>query len=233
VIDKLEKRGLVKLERSKEDRRFYAADLTPAGRRMIRSVFPRHVAMVAKEMNTLTSGEQEELSRLCNKQAFGEWVSRPFRQTEDSMLKKLFQTEDDTATLILRVLLGVVFFPHGMQKLLGWFGGYGFSGTYGFFTGSLGIPAIFAVLAILAEGLGSLGLLTGLLTRIAAFGITVNMTVAVLMIHHRFGFFMNWNGKQPGEGIEFHLLVIAIGIALMIRGGGKWSVDRAITGKMK
>ncbi len=144
------------------------------------------------------------------------------------MLKRLFETDSDTATLVLRVLLGVVFFPHGMQKLFGLFGGYGFSGTFGFFTGSLGIPALFAVLAILAEGLGSLGLLSGLLTRIAAFGITVNMIVAVLMIHHKFGFFMNWDGKQAGEGIEYHLLAIAIGIALMIRGGGKWSVDRVI-----
>ncbi len=146
------------------------------------------------------------------------------------MWKKLVQTPDDTAYLILRLFLGVVFFPHGMQKLFGWFGGYGFSGTYGFFTGSLGIPAVFAVLAILAEGLGSLGLLTGLLTRIAALGITVNMIVAVLMIHYKFGFFVNWDGKQAGEGIEYHLLAIAIGIALMIRGGGKWSIDRAIAG---
>ncbi len=148
------------------------------------------------------------------------------------MLKKLFQTEDDTATLILRVLLGVVFFPHGMQKLFGLFGGYGFSGTYGFFTGS-GIPALFAVLAILAEGLGSLGLLTGFLTRLSALGIGTNMVVAVLTIHHKFGFFMNWDGKQAGEGIEFHLLAIAIAIALVIRGAGKWSIDRVIADKVK
>ncbi len=150
------------------------------------------------------------------------------------MFKKLFQTENDTATMILRVLLGVVFFPHGMQKLFGWFGGYGFGGTMGFFTGQMGIPAVFAFLAIMAEGLGSLGLLTGLLTRIAAFGITVNMVVAVYMIHWHNGFFMNWfgamtsAGKPAGEGFEYHLLVIAIGIALMIRGGGKWSIDRVI-----
>ncbi len=148
------------------------------------------------------------------------------------MLKKLFQTENDTATMILRVLLGVVFFPHGMQKLFGWFGGYGFSGSYGFFTGS-GIPALFAVLAILAEGLGSLGLLTGLLTRVSALGIGTNMVVAVLMIHHKFGFFMNWDGKQAGEGFEYHLLVIAIALALIIKGGGKWSIDRVIAKKVK
>lgn len=155
------------------------------------------------------------------------------------MLKKLFQTEDDAAVFILRILLGIVFFPHGMQKLLGWFGGYGFAGSMGFFTGQMGIPAIFAFLAIMAEGLGSLGLLTGLLTRVAAFGITVNMIVAVYMIHWHNGFFMNWfgaitsAGKPAGEGFEFHLLVIAIGIALMIKGGGKWSLDRVISGKIK
>ena len=148
------------------------------------------------------------------------------------MFKKLLQTDNDTATMILRVLLGVVFFPHGMQKLFGWFGGYGFSGTFGFFTGSMGVPALFAVLAILAEGLGSLGLLSGFLTRLAALGIGTNMVVAVLMIHHNFGFFMNWDGKQAGEGIEYHILVVAIALALIIKGGGRWSVDRVIAKKV-
>jgi putative oxidoreductase len=144
------------------------------------------------------------------------------------MLKKLFQTEDDTAVLILRVLLGVVFFPHGMQKLLGWFGGYGFAGTMDMFTTKLAIPAVFAFLAIMAEGLGSLGLITGFLTRVAAFGITINMIVAVYLMHWQNGLFMNWFGNQKGEGFEYHLLVIAMGIALMIKGGGKWSVDKGI-----
>ncbi len=147
------------------------------------------------------------------------------------MLKKLLKTEDDTATLILRVLLGVVFFPHGMQKLLGVYGGPGFEGAMHMFTTNLGIPAVFAFLAIMAEGLGSLGLLTGLLTRVAAFGITVEMIVAVKMLHWQNGFYMNWFGNQKGEGFEYHLLVIAIGIALMIKGGGKWSVDRLIAKK--
>jgi putative oxidoreductase len=148
------------------------------------------------------------------------------------MLKKLFQTSDDTATLVLRVLLGVVFFPHGMQKLLGWFGGPGFEGTMGFFTGTLGIPVIFAFLAIIAEGLGSLGLITGFLTRLSAFGIAVNMAVAVYMLHWQNGFFMNWFGKQAGEGYEYHLLVIAMAIALIIKGGGKLSVDGIVAEKL-
>jgi len=149
------------------------------------------------------------------------------------MIKILFQTEDDKVALILRVLLGVVFFPHGMQKLLGWYGGLGFSGTMNMFTANMGIPALFAFLAIMAEGLGSLGLLTGFLTRVAAFGITVNMIVAIKMVHWQNGFFMNWFGSQKGEGFEFHILVIAIGIALMIRGGGALSIDKALAGHLK
>jgi putative oxidoreductase len=155
------------------------------------------------------------------------------------MLKKLFQTNDDVALLVLRVMLGLVFFPHGMQKLTTMFGGYGFEGTMGFFTGKLGVPAVFAFLAIMAEGLGWMGLVSGFLTRIAAFGIGMNMAVAVYMIHWHNGFFMNWygvmtsEGKPAGEGFEFHLLVIAIALALMIRGGGKWSIDKAIADGMK
>jgi putative oxidoreductase len=144
------------------------------------------------------------------------------------MLRKLVQTNDDIALLVLRLMLGVVFFPHGMQKLFGWYGGGGFSGTMDMFTTNLGIPAVFAFLAIMAEGLGSLGLIAGLLTRVAAFGITVNMVVAVYLLHFQHGFFMNWFGNQKGEGYEYHLLVIAIGIALMIKGGGKWSVDKGM-----
>jgi putative oxidoreductase len=144
------------------------------------------------------------------------------------MFKKLTQTDPDSATLVLRVLLGLVFLPHGLQKTLGWFGGYGFSGTMGFFTGTLGIPAAFAFLAILAEFLGSLGLIAGLFTRVAAFGIGVMITVAAFMLHVQNGFFMNWFGSQKGEGFEYHILAAAIAVALVIRGGGKWSADRAI-----
>jgi len=141
------------------------------------------------------------------------------------VLRKLLQTEDDVAALVLRLALGIVIFPHGAQKALGWFGGFGFSGTMGFFTGTLGIPALLAFLAILAEFAGSLGLIVGLLGRVAAFGIACNMVVAALMVSLPHGFFMNWSGKQAGEGIEFHLLALGIAIALMIRGSGAASVD--------
>jgi putative oxidoreductase len=149
------------------------------------------------------------------------------------MFKKLLSTNDDIAALVLRVLLGLVFFPHGMQKLTTMFGGFGFTGTMGFFTDKLGVPAVFAFLAILAEGLGWIGLIAGFLTRVAAFGIAVEMAVAVYMLHWQNGFFMNWFGKQKGEGFEYHILVIAIALALMIKGGGKWSLDKAIADGMK
>jgi putative oxidoreductase len=152
---------------------------------------------------------------------------------EAHMFKKLIQTKDDVAVLVLRLMLGIVFFPHGMQKLFGWFGGPGFSGMMGMFTDKMGVPGVFAFLAIMAEGLGSLGLITGLLTRVAAFGIAVNMAVAVYMLHWQNGFFMNWFGNQKGEGYEFHLHVIAIAVVLIIKGGGKWSVDKAISDNMK
>jgi len=142
------------------------------------------------------------------------------------MFRKLTATDNDAAIAILRLVLGVVFFAHGAQKLLGWFGGYGFTGTMGFFTGMMHIPAPFAVLAIAAEFLGGLGLIFGLFTRVAAFGIFCNMVVAVAMIHHQFGLFMNWTGAQKGEGFEFHLLVLAITVFLMIRGAGAASIDR-------
>jgi putative oxidoreductase len=145
------------------------------------------------------------------------------------MIRKLLATDDDAATVILRVVLGLVFFVHGAQKMLGWFGGFGFSGTMGFFTGTMHIPAPLAFLAIAAEFFGGLGLIVGFLTRIAAFGIAVNMLVAIALVHSSFGFFMNWNGRQRGEGFEFHLLVLAMTAFLMIRGAGAFSVDRALT----
>ena len=125
------------------------------------------------------------------------------------MLQKIVRTKDDYAITILRVVAGIVFFAHGSQKMLGWFGGYGFSGTMGFFTHQLGIPAPFAFLAICAEFFGGLGLIVGFLGRIAAFGIMCNMIVAVMMIHRHNGLFMNWFGNQKGEGYEYHLLAIA------------------------
>ena len=145
------------------------------------------------------------------------------------MIRRIYATDDSAATAILRVVLGIVFFAHGAQKMLGWFGGFGFAGTMGFFTGMMHIPAPLAFLAIAAEFFGGIGLILGFLTRIAAFGIGVNMLVAIMTVHHNFGFFMNWTGTQKGEGFEFHLLVLAMVAFLMIRGGGAFSIDRLLT----
>jgi putative oxidoreductase len=149
------------------------------------------------------------------------------------MLRKLISTDNDSATAVLRFVLGVIFFAHGAQKMLGWFGGYGFSGTMGFFTDVMHIPVLFAFLALTAEFFGGLGLILGFLTRIAALGIFFNMVVAIAMVHYRFGFFMNWTGAQKGEGFEYHLLVLAITAFLMIRGAGAVSIDRVLASPAK
>ncbi|HEX7574457.1 MAG TPA: DoxX family protein [Bacteroidota bacterium] len=149
------------------------------------------------------------------------------------MWKRLLQTSDDVTDLILRLALAVVIFPHGAQKALGWFGGDGFSGTLGFFTGKMGVPTVFALLVIAAEFLGSLGLFVGLLARVAAFGIFCVMAVAVTMVHSKVGFFMNWTGRMPAgnEGFEYHILAMALALAVMVRGAGPVSFDRVLSGK--
>ena len=139
----------------------------------------------------------------------------------------LFQTDGTIVPFILRLTLAIVIFPHGAQKALGWFGGHGLRGTLQFF-GSQGIPLPLALLAVAAEFLGSLGVAVGLLTRVAAFGIACVMVVAILTVHHRFGFFMNWFGTQKGEGFEYHLLALGIAIALILGGAGQWSLDALI-----
>ena len=116
------------------------------------------------------------------------------------MLNKLLETREDFSTMALRITLGLVIFPHGAQKLFGWFGGYGFAGTMHHFTENMGIPYIFALLAILAESFGALGLIVGLGTRIAALGVGATIGVAAFIGHVQHGFFMNWFGKQAGEG---------------------------------
>lgn len=145
-----------------------------------------------------------------------------------SVARTLLATDNSVLLTILRLTLGLVMLPHGLQKTVGWFGGSGFSGTMEYFTTGAGIPALFALLAILAESAGALGLITGLLTRVAAVGVGSVMVVAAFM-HRANGFFMNWTGAQTGEGFEYHLLAIAIAAVLVIGGGGRFSVDRAIT----
>lgn len=147
---------------------------------------------------------------------------------EGCCMKALFATDDGWTGLLLRLTLGLVIFPHGAQKLLGWYGGFGFSGTMGFFTDVMHLPWIIAFLVIIGESFGSVALLLGLLTRFTAASLAVIMVGAIVTTHIPHGFFMNWFGKQQGEGFEYHLLVIGIAAALLVTGSGKWSVDREL-----
>ena len=131
----------------------------------------------------------------------------------------------DFALLFVRLGLGMVFFAHGAQKLLGWFGGAGFAATMESFQTNMGLPAILVFLVIIAEFFGSLGLLFGLLTRLSALGVFSVMIGAIYFVHWRNGFFMNWTGKQTGEGYEYHLLVIAMALSIIAAGAGKLSLD--------
>ncbi len=148
------------------------------------------------------------------------------------MLARIFKTDDDNVQAFLRTVLAVVFLAHGSQKVLGWFGGYGFHNTMGYFTQMMHIPEAFAFLAIAAEFLGGLGLIAGLLGRVAALGIAVEMAVAVALVHAQYGFFMNWTGAQKGEGFEYHVLAIALALAIVIRGAGAYSLDRVLYSKL-
>lgn len=144
------------------------------------------------------------------------------------MLERFLTTDHSKTAFAQRVLLGAVMLPHGAQKLLGSLGGYGFAGTMGYFTGTLHLPWLLAFLVILSESLGSLLLVIGLGTRLAAFGVVATMIGAVLTTHLQVGFFMNWFGAQTGEGFEYHLLALALAVPLVVRGGGAWALDRQL-----
>jgi len=146
-------------------------------------------------------------------------------------MKKLLVTNaENTTALLARLALGVVVFPHGAQKLLGWFGGYGFDGTMGFLTGTAGLPSVIALLVILIEFFGAIFLIAGFATRLAAIGILGNFIGVVVTSNLNNGFFMNWY-QQPnkGEGLEYFILLFGLAIISLIAGGGKASVDAAIT----
>ncbi|MBS1715594.1 MAG: DoxX family protein [Armatimonadetes bacterium] len=144
--------------------------------------------------------------------------------------QRVLSTSDDFALTVLRISAAVVVWPHGAQKLLGWFGGHGPEGTVGFMGQALGVPPALAWLVIIAEFFGSIALALGLLTRVAALGIFSTLAVAVVMVHLPNGFFMNWTGQQKGEGIEYFLFALPVLAILLWRGAGAWSVDKALTG---
>lgn len=133
--------------------------------------------------------------------------------------------------LVVRSLVAIVVAAHGFQKLFGWFGGFGFEGTMGFFTGVVGLPYFVSLLIILAESIGMIALAFGLFSRILATSIIVIMVGAILTTHGQFGFFMNWFGSQAGEGYEFHLLVIGLASVVSLNGGGAYSLDALIRKK--
>jgi putative oxidoreductase len=144
------------------------------------------------------------------------------------MLTWMLGTEGDWVIAIIRIVLGVVFFAHGAQMALGWFGGAGLQSTVRVFREQLRMPAPLAMLAVAAEFLGGLGLIVGLLSRIAAFGIAVVMSVALLVVHRKFGFFMNWFGEKQGHGIEYHVLVLALALVVIVKGAGAFSLDQVL-----
>jgi putative oxidoreductase len=147
------------------------------------------------------------------------------------MFKRLLQTTDDPVFTVIRLVLGLVFFAHGAQKMLGWFGGYGFSGTLSAFSAS-GMPTPLALLVILTEFFGSVALICGAFARVASGAIALLMVGAIAMVHAHFGFYMNWFGQQKGEGFEYHLLAIGLAAAVLVRGAGSFSVDGLLSKRM-
>jgi putative oxidoreductase len=129
--------------------------------------------------------------------------------------------------LVVRVTVAFTMLSHGVQKLFGWFGGYGFEGTMGFFTNTIGLPYLIALLIILTETIGMILLLIGFLSRY--FGIAVIVILlGAIWFHWPNGFYMNWSGNLSGEGFEFHIVLIALALVLSINGGGTYSLDRFI-----
>jgi putative oxidoreductase len=146
------------------------------------------------------------------------------------MLKIFLKTDRSPAQLFIRVVLGVVMFPHGAQKALGWFGGPGFAQTLQAFA-DMGFPVWSSLVLMGIELVGAILLIFGFFTRLWALGIGISITICMFMNHVQNGFFMNWFGQQKGEGFEYHILVIGIAFVLIIKGGGLLSVDGAISKK--
>src|SRR6201993_747830 len=144
------------------------------------------------------------------------------------MIENLICTHADWVVGIARVVLGIIFFAHGAQKMLGWFGGPGLAGSMRTFTEHVRLPSTLAFLVIAGEFFAGIGLIVGLFSRIAALVIVLTMVGAIATVHFRFGFFLNWFGNQEGHGIEYHLLAIALALVVVVQGAGACSVDRLI-----
>ena len=148
------------------------------------------------------------------------------------MLRNLLSTNSDWTLTIVRTLLGVVFFAHGAQKLLGWYGGPGLKETIRTMHDYLGLPLPLAFVAVATEFFGGVGLIVGLLSRVAAVGIAVTMLSAIVMVHGRNGLFMDWFGARKGHGYEYHLLAIALALVLVAKGSGAFSLDHLLFSSM-
>jgi putative oxidoreductase len=148
-----------------------------------------------------------------------------------SLLQAFIRTDSSWVPTIARVALGAAMLPHGLQKTLGWFGGYGFTNTLNWFTGTMHVPVLLGIAAIVAESLGAVALIAGFATRAAALGVAAVYVTAIAMVHGSNGFFMNWSGAQKGEGIEYFILGLALVAIVLIQGGGAASVDGLLTRK--
>ena len=138
----------------------------------------------------------------------------------NAMVQKILSTNAGWGALALRIPVGIIFAAHGAQKLFGWFGGYGLEGTGGWMD-SIGLSpgVVMAFLAGAAEFFGGIALVLGLLTRPAAFALSIAMLVAIFAVHFQNGLFMSNNGY------EFGLALLAASVSLLFSGAGKASVD--------
>lgn len=162
------------------------------------------------------------------RRSFKHHDARQDNHSMKSLIHILQNTDSLVGPLVARLFLAIAIFPHGAQKVLGWFGGYGLSGTLKFFNETFHISTPLALLAFAAEFLAPLALLAGFGSRLAALSIAVTMVVA-MQFHLANGFFMNWFGNQKGEGIEYHILMIGLALVVIIQGGGRYSADRSLT----
>jgi putative oxidoreductase len=145
------------------------------------------------------------------------------------MLIRILATDSNWVPTLARIVLGIIFFAHGSQKVFGWFGGPGLKKTLRTLTEFVGLPPILALAAVGSEFVGGVALILGLLGRISALGIAVNMLAAILMVHGKYGLVMNWFGDRKGHGIEYHLLAIALAIVIIAEGSGAFSLDRLLS----
>jgi putative oxidoreductase len=144
------------------------------------------------------------------------------------MIQKIIKTNENWGQLIARLTLGLVLFPHGAQKMLGLFGGYGFTATIEALTNQMQLPWLIAFLVIIIEFFGAIFLIIGFANRIWSLAILFLFVGIIFTEQIQHGFFMNWFGAQQGEGYEYSILVIGLAISILINGAGKFSIDNKI-----